>query len=211
MAVSIGGLVLLMAFMFFRDYRKKQRQKMQQAIDKEKTLAVKAVADAEENERKRIAADLHDNLGAYAASIASNLDIIQTNGISEENKTALEELNNNSQTMVAQLSDTIWALNKDTLTLTAISDRIKVLLNRIRKSHSGIDMEVIEHIELDRALPPTQAFHLFQVIQEAITNAVKHSGGNQVWIEVTGNTNWRVSVADNGKGMMNEINQAGRG
>ncbi len=184
---------------------------MQQAIDKEKTLAVKAVADAEENERKRIAADLHDNLGAYAASIASNLDIIQTNGISEENKTALEELNNNSQTMVAQLSDTIWALNKDTLTLTAISDRIKVLLNRIRKSHSGIDMEVIEHIELDRALPPTQAFHLFQVIQEAITNAVKHSGGNQVWIEVTGNTNWRVSVADNGKGMMNEINQAGRG
>jgi signal transduction histidine kinase len=211
LAVGIGGIVLLTAFMFFRDYRKKQQHKMRQAIEQEKGLAAKAVADAEENERKRIAADLHDNLGAYAASIASNLDIIQNNGIGEENKTALEELNNNSQTMVAQLSDTIWALNKDTLTLTAISDRIKVLLNRIRKSHSGIEMEVIEHIEQDKAIPPTQAFHLFQVIQEAITNAVKHSGGSLVWIEVEGGSSWRVTVADNGVGMGAGIYPLGEG
>lgn len=206
LAVSLGVLVTVISFMLFRDYRKKQRLKMGKMIENEKRLSAKAIADAEENERKRIAADLHDNLGAYAASIASNLDIIQANGISEENSTALGELNNNSQTMVAQLSDTIWALNKDTLTLTAISDRVKVFLNRIRKSHHGIGMEVIERIEQDIAIPPTQAFHLFQVIQEAITNAVKHSGAKQIQIEVEGNTSWKISVTDNGKGMSKEMN-----
>lgn len=205
LGLSAGALVIVISFMVFRDYRKKQRLKMEKMIEHEKHLSIKAIADAEENERKRIAADLHDNLGAYAASIASNLDIIQANGISEENRTALAELNNNSQTMVAQLSDTIWALNKDSLTLTAISDRIKVFLNRIRKSHQGIEMDVIEHIEQDISIPPTQAFHLFQVIQEAITNVVKHSGASQIWIEVEGNSSWKISVTDNGRGMGQEI------
>lgn len=207
MGLSVGALVIVISFMVFRDYRKKQRLKMEKLIEQEKHLVIKAIADAEENERKRIAADLHDNLGAYAASIASNLDIIQTNGISEENQTALAELNNNSQTMVAQLSDTIWALNKDSLTLTAISDRIKVFFHRIRKSHQGIEMDVIEHIEQDISIPPTQAFHLFQVIQEAITNAVKHSAAKQIRVEVEGNNSWKISVTDNGRGMNQEINK----
>lgn len=205
LGLSAGALVIVVSFMVFRDYRKKQRLKTEKLIEHEKHLSIKAIADAEENERKRIAADLHDNLGAYAASIASNLDIIQANGISEENRTALAELNNNSQTMVAQLSDTIWALNKDSLTLTAISDRIKVFLNRIRKSHQGIQMDVIEHIEQDISIPPTQAFHLFQVIQEAITNVVKHSAASQIKVEVEGSSSWKISVTDNGKGMSQEI------
>jgi len=96
-------------------------------------------------------------------------------------------------------------LNKDSLTLTAISDRIKVFLNRIRKSHQGIQMDVIEHIEQDISIPPTQAFHLFQVIQEAITNVVKHSAASQIKVEVEGSSSWKISVTDNGKGMSQEI------
>ncbi|AXY74275.1 hypothetical protein D3H65_09940 [Paraflavitalea soli] len=207
LGLSAGALVIVISFMVFRDYRKKQRLKMEKLIEQEKHLAIKAIADAEENERKRIAADLHDNLGAYAASIASNLDFIQANGVSEENRTAMAELKNNSQTMVAQLSDTIWALNKDSLTLTAISDRIKVFLHRIRKSHQGIEMDVIEHIEQDISIPPTQAFHLFQVIQEAITNVVKHSAASQIRVEVESNSHWKISVTDNGRGINQEMNK----
>lgn len=203
--ISAGAIVIAISWMFFRDYRKKQKLKLAGIIEREKHLATKAVADAEENERKRIAADLHDNLGAYAASIASNLDFIQSNGISEENKTALSELNNNSQAMVSQLSDTIWALNKDVLTLTAISDRIKVFLNRIRKSHQGIHMEVIEHIVNDISIPPTQAFHLFQVMQEAITNAVKHSAATLLLIKIEGDRNWKITVTDDGRGINTDL------
>lgn len=200
-ALGTAILLLVIAFFLFRDYRKKQRQKVKQAVDNEKQLSVKAVADAEENERKRIAADLHDNLGAYAASIASNLEVLQSDQLTQHHATALEELNNNSQTMVAQLSDTIWALNKDSLTLTAIIDRIKVFINRIGKSHPNIVMEVTEDIDEDVQLPPTQAFHLFQIIQEAITNAVKHSGANRIMVKLKGGHHWTIIVTDNGKGI----------
>jgi signal transduction histidine kinase len=55
-------LVVLVIYFAFRNYKKREKLKAQLSI-----------ASAEESERKRIAADLHDNLGAYAASIASNL------------------------------------------------------------------------------------------------------------------------------------------
>lgn len=211
--MGIVFIILVIAFFLFRDYRKKQRMKVAVAIGNEKRLAAMAVADAEENERKRIAADLHDNLGAYAASIASNLEVLQSDLLSGQHKVALQELNQNSQTMVSQLSDTIWALNKDSLTLTAISDRIKVFLNRISNSYPGIRMDVQEDIETDISLPPTQAFHLFQIIQEAVTNAVKHSGAGRITVQIRGGADWQVSITDDGKGMKEEgaVSGAGNG
>jgi len=190
MLISAGIVIAGIACVSFWLYRRRQR-----------SLAVRAVADAEENERKRIAADLHDNLGAYAASIASNLDMLRSGDRTQSHPVALQELDNNSQSMVAQLSDTIWALNKDSLKITAISDRTKVFLQRIGQSHAGIEMDVKENIVHDVSLPPTQAFHLFRMIQEAVTNAMKHSGASHITVLIEGDLAWSVTIADNGKGM----------
>jgi signal transduction histidine kinase len=203
-------LAAAIAGFFFRDYLKKQKVKVTDAIEKEKGLSAIAVADAEENERQRIAADLHDNLGAYAASIASNLDLFNIGDFDDQYKTALQELNKNSQSIVSQLSDTIWALNRDNLTLTAISDRIKLFLNQLGKSHSTIEMIVLENINQDIELKSTHAFHLFRIMQEAVTNAVKHSRTDRLEILFEENQGWKVIIKDYGKGTSgeNEVKQS---
>ena len=205
-----GSLIFLLftavvSWLLFKNYRRKQVLVMDKVVYEEKLLSRLAVKEAEENERKRIAADLHDNLGAYAASIVSNLDQIAMQEVNEAAAVPLQELRNNSQSIVAQFGDSIWALKKDVLSLTAISDRLKAFIHRIQPSYPAVQIDVEEHIDSDGLLPPSQAFHLFSILQEAIINALKHSRCTKIEVSVLCKANWQISVADNGKGIDPEL------
>lgn len=192
---SVAGWLIL------RANRKRQQLKTELILQKEKEKAEKAVSLAEEAERKRIAADLHDSLGTYAASIVSNVEFIKTESEVAQKQTALNELHHNSMAIVTQLSDTIWVLNKQSLSLINISDRIKNLFFRLEPSFPSIHFSVEETIQADITLPAFQAFHLYQIMKEAVNNAIRHSNGTHlsVWIEST--TTWAVCIRDNGNGM----------
>jgi two-component system, NarL family, sensor kinase len=201
-----GSLALLLlaivaAVIIFRQYKRKQALRLRLLQEEESRKAEKAVMVAEETERKRIAADLHDSLGAYAASIASNIDHLQQ-GSTPENKQVLYELKGNAQAIVSQLTDTIWVLKKDALSLTAISDRLKLFIQRIAPSYPQVTIDVWEEIGTDFLLPPAQAFHLFQIIKEAVNNALRHSRCTQVTIKVEGSQGWRIVINDDGSGML---------
>lgn len=195
----------------FRNYRRKQSIKMKLALAEEKQIALQSVKDAEEHERKRIAADLHDNLGVYAASLSSNLNYLQPGHSDLRAGDAMEELKNNSNAIISEMNDTIWVLKKDALSLTAISDRIKIFISRIRKSYPDIEFEVKEKIETDFLLPSSQAFHLYRIVQEAINNALKHSHGKNVTVEITADIAWKVIIEDDGVGFNVQKKSAGGG
>lgn len=194
-------LAAILGFFIFKEYRRRQRITMTNIVSEEKRMAQEAIREAEEKERVRIAGDLHDNLGAYAASLASNLNYLRVDEKDELVKGAFRELKNNSGAMIAELHDTIWALKKDTLSLTAISDRIKVFVSRLRNSYPGINLEVKEKVATDHTLSSSHAFHLYRILQEAVNNALKHSQGNSIQVLFNAGESWTVSVTDNGRGM----------
>jgi signal transduction histidine kinase len=200
-SIALFILVAVISYFSFRNYKNRQKQK-----------AALAIAIAEEGERKRLAADLHDNLGAYAASIASNVNRLADSPGNSIDTTALQEVRNNSNAIVADLSDTIWALKKESLPLTAVSDRLKVFIQRIQNSYRGVAIDVQENIITDHSLSPSQGFHLFQTLQEAINNALKHSGCSEIMIDITGMPKeWMISVRDNGSGMTGPSANSGGG
>jgi signal transduction histidine kinase len=86
------------------------------------------------------------------------------------------------------------------LALTAISDRLKVFIQRLRNSYPDVQIEVEEHINNDILLTAIQAFHLFKVLQEAIINALKHSGCSQVTVSIQSHETWSIVIADDGSG-----------
>ena len=192
---------VILGFLLFKNYRRKQQLKTEQLLYEEKVASLNAVKTAEENERKRIAADLHDNLGAYAASIVSNLDQIALQQQETKNLVPFQELRNNSKAIVSQLGDTIWALKTDELSLTAISDRVKIFMQRLQPSYPDIAMEATEHIGHNHVLPALQAFHLMRIIQEAINNALKHSRCSNIQLQVIADDNtWKIVIRDDGTG-----------
>lgn len=200
--VGIALFIAVISGLLFYGYRRKEKYKLAAILEREKLIGAQSVAAAEENERKRIAADLHDNLGAYAASIVSNLDFISAGADHTHNNVVLHELRNNSQAIVSQLNDTIWALKKEDLSLTAISDRIKIFIQRIHRSYPHIDINVEEAIEIDPSLTPSQAFHLYRIMQEAITNALKHSKAKDITVLFeTNDDTFQIRISDNGTGI----------
>jgi signal transduction histidine kinase len=165
-----------------------------------------------QHERERISRDLHDNLGAYAAAIASNVSTI--NNISnEKDQNVLNQLQNNSQSIINQLNDTIWALNKEAISLTIISDRFKVFLQKIQPNYPKVNIEIKEEIINDIALSPVNALHLFRIMQEAINNALRHSDSTNVLLSIISDDSWKVIIKDDGKGMpeLNEKKSSGNG
>jgi len=194
-------LISIMIWLHFRNNSRRQKLTMQIQMQEDKMKSALAVREAEENERKRIAADLHDNLGSYAASIVSNIEHLEHTSTSI---TTLNELKGNSQAMVSVLSDTIWALKKEKMPLTAISDRVKMLLLRIAPSYPEIQMEVKEDIVENGILQPSQAYQLFSIIQEAVNNALKHSKGSSIVVKITSHieSNAKVQIIDNGIGKL---------
>lgn len=201
-SIGIFLAIVIISIILFWSYKSRQELKLQQQIEEDKWLTQQEVAKAEEKERSRIAADLHDNLGVYAASIASNLNHIKIDD-NKENIQALNELRNNSQAIVSQLNDTIWVLKKDTILLTAIGDRIKLLINRMQNSFPEIQINVSEDIENDTVFTASHAYHLYRIIQEAINNALKHSKCNKIDIKIWSDESWKIIISDNGAGIVN--------
>ncbi|UCJ04778.1 hypothetical protein KTO58_13795 [Chitinophaga pendula] len=198
LVVFLGAFIV---YLLFRDSRRRQKYRLQQIQEQEQRQAAVAVLDAAEKERKRIATDLHDNLGVYAASIASNVSQLSQH-VPFAHEHLLQQLKNNSHNMILELNDTIWILKKERLRLTAISDRIKTFLLRLSTSHPHIDMEVQEDIMTDVELPAAHAFHLFQIVKEAITNTIKHSGADQLVIVIRSENDWEMIITDNGCGSL---------
>lgn len=112
-SVALLLIVTISAWFLFRGYRRRQQLRITYMREEERRRSTQAILQAEEKERQRIAADLHDSLGAYAASIASNIDnLVSVPGRDAE---AMRELRNNAQDIVSELSDSIWALKKESL------------------------------------------------------------------------------------------------
>lgn len=194
-----GLLLATIIWLAFKNYNRKQNLKMQLAVDEEKRNAAQSVIAAEEQERRRIAADLHDNIGAYASAIRADVDDIAQNS-NNQNHAALQNLQQHSQEIISSLRDTIWVLNKEHITITGISDRIKTYINKLQPSYSNITISIQETIDTDLRISSKQALNIFRIVQEAVHNALKHSQANNITVIIESNKSVIVKILDDGKG-----------
>ena len=159
-----------------------------------------ALTQAEEKERRRIAADLHDNIGAYASTISAGVDEIESKKLITD-ASSIDYLKSNATEIISALRDTIWAFNKESITLTGFGDRIKIYTQKMQPSYPLVSIKVEENINSEKNLSPVQALHIFRIVQEALHNALQHSRCSNILVSInSNNAGTIINIEDDGTG-----------
>ncbi len=207
-ALSLLAFGMVLGYVFFTGYKKRQKLKQQILLEEENRQKEIAVRDAGEKERKRIAADLHDNMGAYATAIIANVDDLIVNKKNPAEKSYLS-LKANALEIMSNLRDTIWASSKDQISLTGVCDRFKDYIRKILMAYPSVNVEISEAIQADVTFSAVHALNLFRILQEACTNALKYSKASLILVCFESDEYIHLAVKDNGSGIsdMNYFNK----
>jgi PAS domain S-box-containing protein len=158
---------------------------------------------AEERERRRIAASLHDGACQSLAMANLRLQALQTT-LEPERQNATGEVCQNIEQVVQELRDLTFDLSPPTLYMFGLEPAIEELLDQELKVKQGIRYTFTA---AEGYLPLTDELRvlLYQSVRELIINMVKHAQANQVDVTLfqEGET-VRVSLRDNGRGFEKE-------
>jgi signal transduction histidine kinase len=166
----------------------------------EKKLSARAVLSAEEKERKRISRDLHDNIGAYATVLMANTEQLKQQAAGQIISESAEKVSTNAQNIMGSLQQTIWVLNNDIITVTDFIDRFKYYSKKMLQPFSDIQIRFKEQIETNLELSPSEALHIFRIMQEALQNTIKHANPKNILVTADSNKTIIISIKDDGRG-----------
>ena len=191
--IILGFLGALSSLIFLYQQRKIRKQRQQLAIQ-ERIIS----------ERERISRDLHDNIGAQITYIISSMDWAKSQ-IPKENEPLQERfdhLRTNTQSLMSNLRDTIWTLNKKAISPQDFFDRIRQYVSYNIQRNATIEVAFFEQIECEKELSPNVVLNIFRICQEAIQNIVKHAEANVLTISIIclENEKLKIAITDDGKG-----------
>lgn len=139
------------------------------------------VITAQEEERKRISRELHDETSQSITSIIVGLTLLEEDAISEEMKRKLAELKEVSQTTLDEIHYISWSLRPSVLDDLGLLPAIKkYVIEYMKKYSTDVDIQLIGFNQV--RLSSIYEVTIYRVIQEALTNAARHSKAENISI-----------------------------
>jgi signal transduction histidine kinase len=164
-----------------------------------------------EQERARVAHDLHDDLGSGLTEVNMLCALVKSPATSAGEKNRyLGDLTETARRMVTSLDEIVWAVNPRNDTIASLASYFGSYAQRLLDIASvacGLDIadDLPEH-----PLDPKFRQELFFAFKEALTNVVRHAHATQVWLRISAREDQLVVVvADNGRGFNLNERQAG--
>ncbi len=216
------GLLALLA-LGYRNFKNKQKVSAQQhelqkqkiaELEKDKQLlAIDAMLKGQEEERSRIAKDLHDGLGGMLSGTKlSFINMKENLVLTPENATLFDKSLSMLDNTIADLRKVAHNLMPEALVKFGLDEAVKDFCNSVQTSST---LKVVyQKIGQNRKLTNTAEVFTYRIIQELINNAVKHANATQILVQLnTGMDKLLITVEDDGKGFdINKIaNSKGAG
>lgn len=159
-----------------------------------------------QQDRERIARDLHDNIGGKLSFIVYSLD-----GFEEDDKSKraqlTESVNQTVRSVIGSLRETIWAISDANITAWDFSDKLKIFSKNIFR-HSQTQVIFSENIVVKRELNALLGLNLYRISQEILNNAFKYAEATEVKIQIDCTAeSLSIFISDNGKGFDTTLNK----
>ena len=180
--------------------RKQAEEKLQQYQQRLKSMAVQLTL-AEEQERRRIAEDLHDHIGQSLALARMQLAMARK-GVPQSDKRDAQ-FDNISQSLLKAIQDTrhlIFELSSPSLDELGLAAAIGEWMDEYVVKQHGIEAELFDHAH-ESPLESDLRTILFRNVRELLTNAIKHARAKtiSVWLESRAD-GLEITIQDNGVG-----------
>jgi two-component system, NarL family, sensor kinase len=177
-----------------------QNQKIAE-LEKDKQLsAIDAMLKGQEEERSRIAKDLHDGLGGLLSGTKlSFMNVKENLLLTKENAALFDKSLGMLDNTISDLRKVAHNLMPETLIRFGLNDSLRDFCDTITSS-SGI-IVIYQRLGEDRTLSSTAEVFTYRIVQELVNNALKHAGARQIIVQLSINKHTvGIVVEDDGKG-----------
>jgi two-component system, NarL family, sensor kinase len=193
--VLLAGAIILFVLYYQKKMVEAQVDRQQMELDYQRKM-MEAALESQEIERRRVAGDLHDSIGAMLSTIRVSLITH-----AKINKSEAEGINE-SKKMLDETIDSVRRISRDlmpsTLEKFGLAQAVREMCDRFQSTSA---LPIIFHEEGET--PPllkNRELMIFRVVQELINNALKHSHATQIDVAFINSDNLTVVVHDNGIG-----------
>ena len=215
--ILLGGAatLLVISMLSYRTYRQKQKLQQQRIneLETEKQLtATEAVLKGEEQERTRLAKDLHDGLGGMLSGIKYSFNTMKGNLImTPENTQAFERSMDMLDSSIKEMRRVAHNMMPEALVKFGLDTALKDFCNDVNQS--GALMIIYQSIGLEHTIvQQTTAITIYRIVQELINNTMKHAAAKTAIVQVSKTNNEiSITVEDDGKGFDTAILSQSKG
>ena len=205
-------IILILAYRTYQQKQKLQQQRINELETQQQLTATEAVLKGEEQERTRLAKDLHDGLGGMLSGIKYSFNNMKGNLIlTPENAQAFERSMDMLDSSIKEMRRVAHNMMPEALVKFGLDTALKDFCTDINNSGAlqvtyqsiGLQNEVIDH---------TTSITIYRIVQELINNTMKHAAAKSAVVQVTkSNNNLAVTVEDDGKGFDTAILKQAKG
>lgn len=197
--------ILVVGLLILRNYRQKQKLQQQQIekLEAEKLLAAtEAVLKGEEQERSRLAKDLHDGLGGLLSGIKYSFQNMKENLIlTPENAGVFERSLDMLDSSIHEMRRVAHNLMPESVYRFGLDSAIRDYCADIH--NTGILHIKYQSFGMDTPIPDLSvSVSVYRIVQELVNNILKHAEASYAFVQITrSDSALFVDVEDNGKGM----------
>lgn len=192
--------IILFVFRFQKKLADRNRafQEIEKLMRQQELRSAYVILEGQESERKRIAAELHDNIGGLIATLKIYSDLT----LDDKSLPEVTRLNEKINGLTENLGQEVRKLSHELDLRTLSGFGLKVAVQQLAEAiTSAGKLNVTTAVEITASIEDQVALNIYRIFQELLTNTLKHAEATQARIEIVNvGTELTVIYEDNGRG-----------